>query len=339
MKKTNQSRREFFKSLGIAAVATAAIPAAVISAKSQPKNPTFYSPCGRTDWKIPTKEVKDPDWVIKPETWGDPSYISLKDIDTGNMDEARKDLIAHALETPEGRIALSCAMVEPIRRSLDYRSFLRRVFKNQKISNINHDESFMHPTMDCTSKVKANIRLIDIKRKLFYLVDKAQIDMNQQLLQDEFDYLNMVLENALPTSIVNCSGSNGYGLFMGLKELIRRFEVHSGNKVERILMHPKQYNLIKEDLLKYDKCDLVRRRVVLLSGIFARIGGAEVLVSRKLKEGVIYLLPSEDLAGDFYYEDIRIKPNDSPARLTIGWETVDNFKAVVKDGAVSKIMV
>jgi len=44
-----------------------------------------------------------------------------------NYDAQREAVIATALETPEGRVALAQAMVEPIKRALEYQAIGRKL--------------------------------------------------------------------------------------------------------------------------------------------------------------------------------------------------------------------
>ena len=46
---------------------------------------------------------------------------------TGLSDQDKEKVIAQALETDEGRTALAQAMVEPIRRSLEYQAVGRKL--------------------------------------------------------------------------------------------------------------------------------------------------------------------------------------------------------------------
>ena len=48
-------------------------------------------------------------------------------LDKRSDGNSREALIAQALETPEGRVALAQAMVEPIRRALEYQAVGRKL--------------------------------------------------------------------------------------------------------------------------------------------------------------------------------------------------------------------
>jgi len=48
--------------------------------------------------------------------------------------EEREEIIAKALETPEGRRALAEAMCQPIRRSRQYQSIGRKIFTVDKLA-------------------------------------------------------------------------------------------------------------------------------------------------------------------------------------------------------------
>ena len=69
-------------------------------------------------------------WDTSPGSldFGDVAGIGLGSIEERELvRRQREELIAQALETPEGRQALASAMVEPIRRAMDYQSIGRKL--------------------------------------------------------------------------------------------------------------------------------------------------------------------------------------------------------------------
>ena len=340
-RKYNQDRRNFLRSAGFL-IAAAVVPATVAGSIRPTENVT-----GRVLQITKEHELIDQSLIKKLEV-------------NNLIQKQREGVISRTLSTVEGRKALSASMVEPIQRSLNYKSFLRRAFKNK---NIFYTEGkYIPEKLRHCNAFSSDICLSEIKSRRFYLIDKAQIDMHQKLLNDEFDCLNQVLESSKPyyerdyskyfEKARSWKTKDTWNVSEGerlLNFIINDMDnIHSlknsrekipGCKTETILMHPKQYSLIKEPMLMNERCSLANAKDVLLCGIFGQIDSANVLVSSKMKEGVIYLLPSEEFAGDFYFEDLVVESNDSPSRITIGWKAVNKFNVVIKDDAVSKIIV
>ena len=119
-----------------------------------------------------------------------------KDGLTHNEKEA---VIAQALSTEEGRVALAQAMVEPIRRSLEYQAIGRKLLMVDELpqgalpryerdvasiatvvarqgavpDQIQEGEEVLVPTFEIAAH--PTIRLSEIKARRFYIVDRAQI--------------------------------------------------------------------------------------------------------------------------------------------------------------------
>jgi len=95
---------------------------------------------------------------------------------TNNQKEA---IIAEALKTEDGRLAISQAMVEPIRRQLDYSSIGRKLLLVDELpqgalARYERDvEKILIPTFELASNPQ--VQLSDIKARRFHIVDKHTI--------------------------------------------------------------------------------------------------------------------------------------------------------------------
>jgi len=341
-RKYNQDRRNFLRSAGFL-IAAAVVPATVAG---------YILPTASTAGKV-SQLMKEDELINKS---------LIKNLEVKNLiQKQREEVVSRTLNTIEGRKALSVSMVDPIQRSLNYKSFLRKVFKNKNI--LYTEGKYIPKTLIHCSAFSSDVRLSEIQSRRFYSIDKAQIDMHQKLLNDEFDCLNQILESSKPYykrdySLFLKEFRNGITDFIVKKErtegglllnyilkdmwnikVLKEFRNIRNFEIKTILMHPKQYSLIKEPMLISEKCSLAHTKDVLLCGILGKIDSAKVLVSSKMKEGVIYLLPSEEFAGDFYFEDLVVESNDNPLKTTLGWKAVNKFNVVIKDNAVSKIIV
>lgn len=85
------------------------------------------------------------------------------------INESREALIAQALSTEEGRISLSQAMVEPIRRQLNYEAIGRRLLMVDELPQVayaNYQAQFSVLTDDsCNSPIVAAVISPSKKRK------------------------------------------------------------------------------------------------------------------------------------------------------------------------------
>lgn len=127
-----------------------------------------------------------------------------------NLSDAEKEsIIAGALETDEGRIALAQAMVEPIRRSLDYQGVGRRLLMVDELpqgalpryerdvasiahivarQGINPDqiiegEEILVPTFEVASN--PTVRLSDIRARRFNIVDRVTENAIRDIQNEE----------------------------------------------------------------------------------------------------------------------------------------------------------
>ncbi len=115
----------------------------------------------------------------------------------GLSDQEKEMVIAQALETDEGRTALAQAMVEPIRRSLEYQAVGRKLLMVDELpqgalaryerdvaaiawvvsrrgavpDQIQEGEEVLVPTFEIAAN--PTVRLSEIKARRFYIVDRA----------------------------------------------------------------------------------------------------------------------------------------------------------------------
>ena len=124
-------------------------------------------------------------------------------------DNEKEIIIAQALETDEGRTALAQAMVEPIRRSLEYQAVGRKLLMvdelpqgalaryERDVASIAHvvsrrgavpdqiqeGEEILVPTFEIAAN--PTVRLSEIKARRFYIVDRAQIKAKEAIQKEE----------------------------------------------------------------------------------------------------------------------------------------------------------
>ena len=273
-------------------------------------------------------------------------------------DKQREAVIAQALETPEGRVALAQAMVEPIKRALEYQAIGRKLLMvdelpqgalaryEKDVASVAHvigrrgavpdriveGEEVLVPTFEIA--VNPQIRLSEIKARRFYIVDRAQMKAKEAIQKlEDTEILRDV--NAAVRSNQTISQS-GELTIASLNYGFSTIESHDLT-VAKIVMHPRQYADLR--LFGRDVYDEATRRDVLMSGLFGHLWTADIHVSHRVTEGSVYLLaPAEYVGAIPVRQDITVLPADDPKNLRLGWVIYEELGIVViNDYALGKI--
>ena len=279
-------------------------------------------------------------------------------IKSNYTDQQREAVIAQALETPEGRVALAQAMVEPIKRALEYQAIGRKLLMvdelpqgalaryEKDVASVAHvigrreavpdqiveGEEVLVPTFEIS--VNPQIRLSEIKARRFYIVDRAQMKSKEAIQKLEDSEILRDIAAAVRTSqTVTQSGDLSIA---SLNYAFSTIESHDCT-VAKIVMHPRQYADLR--LFGRDVYDEATRRDVLMSGLFGHLWTADIHVSHRVPEGSVYLLAPAELVGAIpVRQDITVLPCDDPKNLRLGWVIYEELGVVVvNDYTISKI--
>lgn len=277
------------------------------------------------------------------------------------MDAEREALIAQALETDEGRVALAQAMVEPIRRSLEYQAVGRKLLMVDELpqgalaryerdvrsvavvlgrrggvpEEIHEGEEVVVPTFEIA--VHPTIRLAEIKARRFYIVDRAQIKAKEAIQKEEDSNIFTALLAAVD-SAHTVVATGGALTLTALNQCFATIEAHDLT-VAKIVMHAQRY----ADVRGFGKTvyDEATQREVLTSGLFGHLFTADIHVSSKMPTTTVMLLAPADYVGAFpIRQDITVIPADDPRKLRLGWVIFEEVGIVVINTyAVAKISV
>jgi len=276
-------------------------------------------------------------------------------------DSEREALIAQALETEEGRVALAQAMVEPIRRALEYqavgrkllmvdelpqgalaryerdvRAVARVVSRRGAVSDaIQEGEEVLVPTFEIATN--PTVRLSEIKARRFYIVDRAQIKAKEAIQKEEdTNIFNAVLNSVNGAHTVVATG--GALTLTALNQAFATIESHDLT-VAKIVMHAQRY----ADVRNFGKTvfDEATQREVLTSGLFGHIWTADIHVSSRMPTNIVVLLAPADYVGALpIRQDITVLPADDPKKLRLGWVVYEEIGIVViNDYAVAEVLV
>jgi len=284
-------------------------------------------------------------------------------IDKTNLTNEQKEaIIAQALNTDEGRVALAQAMVEPIRRSLEYQAVGRKLLLVDELpqgalaryerdvaaiahvvarrgavpDQIQEGEEILVPTFEIAANPQ--VRLSEIKARRFYIVDRAQIKAKEAIQKEEDANIFSALISAADTrgdQIVTNVGSLSPA---SLNTAFRFIEQHD-LVATKIVVHANQYAAIR--VFGKDFYDEATTREILTSGLFGHLWTADIHVSSKMDPDTVLVVASPDTVGAFpIRQDITVLPADDPKKLRLGWVIYEEIGiVVVNDYAVSKIEV
>jgi len=273
-------------------------------------------------------------------------------------DAQREAVIAQALETQSGRVALAQAMVEPIKRALEYQAIGRKLLMVDELpqgalaryekdvasvayvisrrgavpDRITEGEEVLVPTFEIA--VNPQIRLSEIKARRFFVVDRAQMKAKEAIQkQEDTEILTDVGAAVKSNQTVTQSGEL---TIASLNYAFSTIESHDLT-VAKIVMHPRQYADMR--LFGRDVFDEATRRDVLMSGLFGHLWTADVHVSQRVPEGSVYLLAAPEFVGAIpVRQDITVLPADDPKNLRLGWVIFEEIGiCIVNDYAIAKI--
>ena len=277
-----------------------------------------------------------------------------------DMNEQREIIIAEALNTPEGRIALASAMVEPIKTSLMYQAIGRKLLmvdelpqgalaryerdisvksyvvpkRGTVIDSVVDAEELIVPTVELASN--PTIKLNEINQRRFYIVDRAQVRAKDSLQRQEDVEVFKVINSAIPIDhSISVSGTLQVENINLALTLIEEHELIGA----KIVLHPQRY----KDIRTWGKeiFDEATTRDILMTGLYGHIYSADIHVSTMVPKNAVYILAPAQFVGAMpVRQDITVLPADDPKRLRLGWVVYEELGfACINDYALSRIQV
>ena len=267
-------------------------------------------------------------------------------------------VIAQALETTEGRTALAQAMVEPIRRSLEYQGVGRKLLMVDELpqgalaryerdvaaiawviprrgavpDQIQEGEEVLVPTFEIAAN--PTVRLSEIKARRFYIVDRAQIKAKEAIQKEE----DTNIFNALLNACTTAQSVTNYGALttQALNEAFKQVEQHD-LVCAKIVTHAFQYASIRT--FGKDFYDEATQREIITTGLYGHLWTADIHVSSRMLSDTVLIVASPETVGAFpIRQDITVLPADDPKKLRLGWVIYEEIGIVVVNNyAVSKI--
>jgi hypothetical protein len=278
----------------------------------------------------------------------------------GLTDQDKEMIIAQALQTDEGRTALAQAMVEPIRRALEYQAVGRKLLMVDELpqgalaryerdvaaiawvvsrrgavpDQIQEGEEVLVPTFEIAAN--PTVRLSEIKARRFYIVDRAQIKAKEAIQKEEDTNIFNALLAAVPAAqqVIN----TGTLQVLAINEAFKFIEQHD-LVAAKIVTHAFQYASIRT--FGKDFFDEATQREIITTGLYGHLWTADIHVSSRMPSTDVLVVASPECVGAFpIRQDITVLPADDPKKLRLGWVIYEEVGIVViNDYAVAKIDV
>jgi len=266
-------------------------------------------------------------------------------------DQQKDDMIKRALLTQEGKIALGQAMALPIRRNLDYAGVARRALVVDPLptgtlpvyerdidvsavvvsSNGSAPESIVRgdrvtvPEFEIVSNPLVRIR--EVRQRRFNVIERAVQKARQEIQANEDANVFAALDYS---GDANFGGENT-AVDITDAGLARADLVRMGIQVDRWDLVTTKYfmNIVEFAEIRLwssqngggvAEVDPVSHREILQTGLYARIFGADLIVSKIVTPGTIFALADPEFVGMMpVRQDIEVMPADEPKRLSLGW--------------------
>lgn len=282
-------------------------------------------------------------------------------IDKKSINAKKEALVAQALDTAEGRVALAQAMVEPIRRALEYQAVGRKLLMVDELpqgalaryekdvratatvisrrggvpDQIVEGEEILVPTFEIATN--PTIRISEVKARRFYIVDRAQIKAKEAIQKEEDTNIFNAIDAAVPGA--NTVISTGGALSVSaLNQAFATIEQHDLT-VGKVVCHALRY----ADIRNWGKTvyDEATQKEVLTTGLFGHIWTADIHVSSRVPTTTVFILAPAEYVGAFpVRQDITVLPADDPKKLRLGWVIYEEIGIVIiNDYATAKVTV
>ncbi len=275
--------------------------------------------------------------------------------------EQLDSLVLGALETTEGRVALAASMANPIRLSLDYQGIARKLLVVEPLAQGAlpvFDKDFKLPAFivskrgqapDCIAEgqritvplqefvVYPQVRFSRAKEARYNIIDRAQQRAKIDLMAEE----DRNVFNALITASTAINPTTAAGTALTRISMAAAYQeiLKWDIPVAKYLMNASEY----ADILQWTPTDWdpVTQRVVLQTGIFGQVWGADILVSKMVPRGTVLALGEPELVGMMpIRQDVNVIPADNAPRLRLGWIVYEELGFMVTNPrAIAQISV
>ena len=269
--------------------------------------------------------------------------------------DQKQAIIARYIESPEGRAKLAASMQQPLRARRDYTSVGRKAFlveqlpdgalpiydkdaevtayvvgeEGENVLAITKPRRVVFNLFEIASNPE--IPLTQIKERRFDLIERAQNLAKSQIQAAEdsrvFDVLDAVAVNGFDNI-----GANGVNAQVNANApltpsnladafaLVERWD----NRVARVFVNALDY----ADIRKWgrDVLDIETQATLLKTGLMATVWGAQIIVTRQVDAGYVYVLAEPEFIGRVPVRtELTVLSADDPKARRIGFSVFENL--------------
>lgn len=278
--------------------------------------------------------------------------------------ELKEQIISRFIKTASGRQRLAASMIQPLRRRRDYSSVGRKAFwvdilpdgalpiydkdasvtayvvgeEGANIIAVQKPKRVMFPLFEIAANPE--VQLTEVKARRFDLIERA-VDLGKAEIQAEedrkvFATMNAVASDATtPNPAITVTGNLTSNVMIDAMANIQRSDIRLAN----IFMNAKDYS----DIMKWDRdvLDPVTQADLLKTGLMAKLWGANVIVSRIVAEGTVYMCGEPEFLGRIPVRtELTVLSADDPKNRLIGFSMFENLGiGAFNPSAIVKILI
>ena len=267
--------------------------------------------------------------------------------------EVKQQIISEYIKTAAGRAKLAASMIQPLRLRRDYTSVGRKTFlveqlpdgalpiydkdpnvtafvvgeEGQNILAITKPRRVIFPLFEIASNPE--IPLTQIKERRFDLIERAQ-DLAKAEIQAEEDTRVFEILDAVATTGFDNIGATNPDVPVAapitpadLADAFAAIERHD-LRVARVFCNAQDYT----DIRKWgrDVLYIETQATLLKTGLMATLWGAQIIVSRRVPVGYIYVCAEPEFFGRIPVRtELTVLSADDPKNRTIGFSVFENL--------------
>jgi hypothetical protein len=255
------------------------------------------------------------------------------------------------MATAEGRARLAASMVHPMRERLNYQSVARRIFQvdplpdgalpvynkdpdvpgyviserdQETVIPIALEEQRIYvPMFEILSR--PSVPLSSVRQRRFNLIERAQdLAVSEIRSQEEVSSLTLLdaATRASSSNIITPDFTTAriiHTAFVDSYALIERHDMRVGNVFMNAIDFAKIRRFVR------DTFDPETNRAFLRQGILGTMWGAQIIISRIIPAGQIYVTAESQFIGHMPLRELTVLSADNPRQRTIGWACMEGI--------------
>ncbi len=267
--------------------------------------------------------------------------------------EVKQQVISEYIKTAAGRSKLAASMQQPLRSRRDYSAVGRKTFlveeipdgalpvydkdpdvsayvvgeEGESILAIQKPKRVIFPMFEIASNPE--IPLTQIKERRFDLIERAQDLAKAQIQAAEDERVFAILDSIAVSGFDTLPGQTNPDINVVapispsvLADAFAEIELHD-LRVARIYMNARDY----ADIRKFgrDILDMESQANLLKTGLQATLWGAQIITSRLVPAGFVYICAEPENFGRFPVRtELTVLSADDPKARTIGFSVFEN---------------